>query len=68
MSGMRTMRRAMKKAQGVALRRGPAKASDGTTKGPDRSPSREEIRQAMRRAMKAEKARKAAAAPEQKVA
>jgi hypothetical protein len=62
MSGLRTLRRSVAKAQGLPLRRGPAKASDGSAKGPARSPSREEIRQAKRRAMKAEKAASEAAA------
>lgn len=39
MSAGSSRRRAMKKAQGVPLRRGPEKGTTGTIKGPAQSPS-----------------------------
>jgi hypothetical protein len=67
--GLRKLKRSMRKAQGLPLRNGPAKASDGSEKGAARTPSREEVRQAMRRERKSEKAAaEAAAQSEQKAA
>jgi hypothetical protein len=60
MSGLRTMRRSMARANGLPLRRGAARASDGSEKGPARMPSAEDVRQAKRRARKADAARLAA--------
>jgi hypothetical protein len=57
MSGQRTLKRSVAKANGTPLRRGPAKASDGTAKGPARSPTQREvfaIRRAQRAAAEAE--------------
>ena len=56
----RSLKRSIRKAQGLPLRTGPAKASDGSEKGPARLPSLHQRNEAKRAA------RKAAAATEAK--
>jgi hypothetical protein len=48
----RSLRRSIAKANGLPLRTGPAKASDGSAKGPARTPSRYERIQMLRAARK----------------
>jgi hypothetical protein len=68
MSALRKMRRSVKKANGVALRRGPAKGTTGKVKGPARSPSLAEARAAARRQKLAEESVKSTLAAETKAA
>jgi hypothetical protein len=56
MSGLRTMKRSMAKAQGIPTRRGPAKGTTGKVKGPARSPSLAEVHVAARREARAKAA------------